>query len=473
MGSYMTRLDPPPHRNKTHVHTGRGVIHRRSRPKGGACEQEGRCEASPQIWGQYSPFYSVPSDIDASLPPGCELTFALVLSRHGARDPTARKSVLYASLIDRIHASVSEYGAGYEWLRDYNYTLGEDQLTAFGVQQMVDSGAAFYSRYRSLVDESEPFVRAAGSQRVIESSEHFVRGFYSAQDRGAESQVEDILVIPEQPMENNTLNNRLCLSYSSNLDMVIEKKQTWNKVWVPNIRQRLNDKLPGANLSLDEVIVLMDLCPFESVAHEDLRISKFCALFSEGEWLGYDYFQSVGKWYGYGPGNPLGPTLGVGFVNELISRMTGSPVQDETSTNSTLNTAPATFPLDRKLYADFSHDNDMTSIYGAMGLYNSTGSLPVTHRVAPRDAEGYSVAWTVPFAGRMYVEKMRCKAADDWGRDNGEETGEEELVRVLMNDRVLSLPNCEADILGRCKLKNFVKSLDFARSGGRWDECFA
>lgn len=349
--------------------------------------------------------------------------------------------------------------------------MGEDQLTAFGVKQMVDSGAAFFARYHDLVGDSEPFVRAAGSQRVIESSEHFVRGFYTAQDKESESQVEEILVIPEQAMENNTLNNRLCSAYGSNAGMVAAKKETWNKIWIPDVQQRLNEKLPGANLSVDEAIFLMDLCPFESVAHEAVRISKFCELFSEDEWLGYDYFQSIGKWYGYGPGNPFGATLGVGFVNELISRLTGKPVQDETSTNSTLDTSPETFPLGRKLYADFSHDNDMTSIYGAMGLYNSTGPLPVTHRATPREADGYSAAWTVPFAGRMYVEKMRCPAAGT-GRRDDEEAAEEELVRVLMNDRVVPLPNCEADALGRCRLGDFVRSLEFARSGGRWDECF-
>lgn len=436
-----------------------------SRSTGGACEAKGTCEVSPRIWGQYSPFFSVPSDIDASVPAGCELTFGLVLSRHGARDPTARKSVIYAALIDRLHKSISEYGGGYEWLRDYKYTLGQDQLTKFGVRQMVDSGASFYSRYHNLVDGSEPFVRAAGQQRVVESAEHFVRGYYDSKGEHDDSQMEDILVIPERENVNNTLNNKLCPGFQggSNSDATMKNKKAWNNVWVPEIRDRLNSKLPGANLSVDETIFLMDLCPFETVAHDDAHPSKFCQLFSNDEWQGYDYFQSIGKWYGYGDGNPLGPTLGVGYVNELISRLTGKPVDDDTSTNSTLDTSPETFPLDRKLYADFSHDNDMTSIYGAMGLYNSTDPLSVTHRTAPREAGGYSAAWTVPFAGRMYVEKMQCSS----------EEGGEEFVRVLMNDRVVALPNCEADALGRCKLGDFVEGLSFARDGGQWDQCFA
>jgi hypothetical protein len=52
-----------------------------------------QCE--PEIshyWGQYSPFYSVPSEISADVPRGCSVTFAQVLSRHGARDPTVSSS---------------------------------------------------------------------------------------------------------------------------------------------------------------------------------------------------------------------------------------------------------------------------------------------------------------------------------------------------------------------------------------------
>jgi hypothetical protein len=49
---------------------------------------------------------------------------------------------------------------------------------------------------------------------------------------------------------------------------------------------------------------------------------------------------------------------------------------------------------------------------------------------------------------------------------------EEELVRVIVNDRVIPLQNCGADKLGRCTLSRFVDSLTFAVNGGKWDQCF-
>lgn len=392
------------------------------------------------------------------------MTFALILSRHGARDPTASKSELYRALVERIQSSVTHYSVGFEFLQDFKYSLGSDQLTGFGVQQMTDSGEAFYERYKNLGRDEEPFVRAAGSQRVVESATNFTKGFYAARGKGGNGAEDEVLVLPEEKGFNNTLNHGTCTAFERGPASEVRQKMqaVWKSIWVPPIAARLNHFLPGANLTLDETIYMMDLCPFHTVAtpHAATR-SPFCNLFTKDEWRSYDYFMSLDKWYGYGQGNPLGPTQGVGWVNELIARLTGKGVQDGTSTNSTLDGGEETFPLGRKLYADFSHDNLMASVHAAMGLYNHTKDLPTGRKVAPGDAGGFSAAWTVPFAARMYVEKMRCE---------GEE--QQELVRVIVNDRVVKLEGCEGDEEGRCEVGKFVESLSFAKSGGRWDACF-
>ncbi|CAI6098300.1 unnamed protein product [Clonostachys chloroleuca] len=424
------------------------------------CERHGKCKPNPHRWGQYSPFFSVPSDIDGSIPAGCEVTLALVLSRHGSRNPTSPKSALYKDLIEHIQSSVSHYGEGFEFLADYAYTLGNDELTIYGEQQMVDSGAAFYKRYRKLADDIDPFIRAAGSSRVIASAKNFTHGLYATRGNGGSHAEEDILIIPETDSFNNSINHGSCSRFEDGpySDLKHEKQAAWKERWLPSITKRLNQKLPGANLSLTETVYFMDLCPFHSVADKNAKPSQFCSLFSEDEWRGYDYYESLDKWYGYGFGNPLGPTQGVGYVNEVIARLTGEPVKDHTSTNSTLDSSPETFPLDRKLYADFSHDNTMISIYAALGLYEGVPDLSVEHRVPAHQAGGFSAAWVVPFAARMYLEKMQC------GSD------EKEYVRILINDRVVT-PKCKADSHGRCELDLFIDSLSFAKSGGKWETC--
>lgn len=146
-------------------------------------------------------------------------------------------------------------------------------------------------------------------------------------------------------------------------------------------------------------------------------------------------------------------------MNELIARLTNQAVEHGASVNSTLDASNATFPLGRSLYADFSHDDPMTSIFSAMGLYNSTPALSNTTLADAQALDGYSAAWTVPFAARMYVEKMTCAGAP------------EDLVRVIINDRVVPLVGCAADALGRCTLSAFVESQSFSRELGLWDQC--
>jgi Histidine phosphatase superfamily (branch 2) len=418
-------------------------------------------------WGQYSPYFSVPSNNSTEVPHRCKVSFAQLLSRHGARDPTASKTATYAALISSLKSKVKTFSGEYGFLANYTYTLGADQLTTFGQQEMVNSGIKFYERYEDLIKRSKyaPFVRSSSETRVLESAQNWTQGFHQAM-RGDSAWLYPyaILVLSEADGSNNTLNHGLCTAFESGPNSKIgsSSQSQWVNLFVPPIQTRLNNDLPGANFSKTDVINFMDLCPFNTVAATNgSPLSPFCRLFNQTEWEQYDYCQSLGKYYGYGPGNQLGPTQGVGFVNELIARLTNSQVNDSTSTNHTLDSNQDTFPTDNAhtLFADFSHDNDIMAILGALGLYSSVAPLSNT-TITTAQQSGYSAAWTVPFAARVYIEKLTCLHDD------------EDLVRIVVNDRVVPLANCETDEHGTCKLSDFVDGLTFARNGGRWGECF-
>ncbi|KAL3418287.1 histidine acid phosphatase [Phlyctema vagabunda] len=418
-----------------------------------------------QLWGQYSPYFSVPSEISAETPDQCTITFAQILSRHGARDPTEKKTAAYNATILKIHASVTEYSPEYAFIKDYEYTLGADQLSLFGQQELINSGTKFFTRYQALAKDVDPFVRSSGQDRVVESAQNWTLGFHNARVAAGAIDSEypySITLISEEAGFNNSLSHSLCTSFEDGPVSSIsdDAQATFASTFTPPITVRLNENLPGANLSMIETIYMMDMCPFNTVASDTGSISPFCALFTEAEWNDYGYYQTLSKYYGYDWGNPLGATQGVGFTNELIARLTNASVIDHTSTNSTLDASDATFPLGAQLYADFSHDSDMIAIYAAMGLYNSTAMLSNTTAQGVNETNGYSTSYVVPFAARAYFEKMSC----------GEEA--EEMVRVIVNDRVLPLESCGGDALGRCTLSAFVDSLTFAKSGGDWDQCF-
>ena len=303
----------------------------------------------------------------------------------------------------------------------------------------------------------------------MESAWNWTDGFRTAKEKDRDAKHEPDtyptvdVAIPEDDLSfNNTLSHGLCTAFESGAYSEVgdAAKSTWAGIFASRIRDQINRDLPGANLSIQETIFLMDLCPFTTVASPNGEISDFCELFSEQQWHQYNYYETLDKWYGYAHGNPLGPAQGIGFVNELIARMTNKPVKAVGSINATLDADHKSFPLGRQLYADFSHDNDMTTIFAALGLYNETTKLPTTTILEAKDASGFSAAWTVPFAARAYFEKLQCEGL------------KEESVRVILNDRVVPMKQCGSDSLGRCMLSKFIESLHFARTGGNWEQCF-
>jgi hypothetical protein len=421
-----------------------------------------------QYWGQYSPYFSVPIPGTNKIPKQCKVTFAQILSRHGAQNPTAPKSAAYSALVSRLKNTVKSFSGEYSFIAEYNYTLGADRLTTFGQHEMIHSGIKFFQRYSRLGLKVTPFIRSSSEDLVVESAKNFSQGFHQAwlrhNGRAIKPYPYGIMVISEDKGSNNTLSHGLCTSFEYGVESKAAgtAQNTWTKIHFPAIQSRLNRDLPGADLSISDVISLMDMCPFHTIASPLGTLSPFCKLFSESEWRTYDYHLSLGKYYGYGDGNSMGPTQGVGFVNELIARLTSKPVKDSTSTNRTLNSNPATFPVggDNVLFADFSHDDDMIAIFSALGLYSTTNPLTITTIKTIAETAGLSASWTVPFAARAYFEKLSC-------------TGEsEELVRVIVNDRVLPLEMCGGNALGACKLSAFVKSMSFAQQGGHWAQCF-
>jgi hypothetical protein len=62
-------------------------------------------------------------------------------------------------------------------------------------------------------------------------------------------------------------------------------------------------------------------------------------------------------WYNSAFGSPIARILGAGYVQELLARLTHTPISEHKfSTNSTLDDNPITFPLNQSLYVDATHE---------------------------------------------------------------------------------------------------------------------
>ena len=155
-------------------------------------------------------------------------------------------------------------------------------------------------------------------------------------------------------------------------------------------------------------------------------------------------------------------------MNELIARLTGQPVRDNTQTNRTLDSSPETFPLNRTLYADFTHGTEMITIYSALGLFQQHllpgQKLDPEH---PSSLRTWIVSKMVAFSARMVVERLECEGVPGLPLPKGT------FVRILVNDAVQSLEFC-GGVGGLCELGAFVESQWYARHDGDGDfeKCF-
>ena len=127
--------------------------------------------------------------------------------------------------------------------------------------------------------------------------------------------------------------------------------------------------------------------------------------------------------YGSAFGSPLARVQGIGYVQELVARLTHTPIETHnSSTNATLNDNPITFPLGQSLYVDATHEvvilnseliapcdiNHYFFIYSVITALNLTtfaesGPLPYTHIPHERT---FRVAELAPFATNVQFQRM-------------------------------------------------------------------
>ena len=60
--------------------------------------------------------------------------------------------------------------------------------------------------------------------------------------------------------------------------------------------------------------------------------------------------QDLQFWYSEGPGQPTAAAQGIGYVQEVVSRLTRTPIAvADSTTNGTLDQNNITFPLDQPM----------------------------------------------------------------------------------------------------------------------------
>ncbi|EIN13824.1 phosphoglycerate mutase-like protein [Punctularia strigosozonata HHB-11173 SS5] len=409
-------------------------------------------------WGNLSPWYSVPKDafgLDSSpeAPETCRITGLHFLHRHGARYPTGYASYGGpANFSSRLHATASGWNTSgeLEFLNDWTYKLGEEVLTPFGRQQLYDLGIGLRMKYGFLLKNfteknTIPVFRTESQDRMLASALNFAIGFFGYPYDGM---YEQSITIEEDGFNNTLAPYKTCPNarVKTKSDRGVYYVSKWAEIYLKDANARLAPLFQGYSLSIEDTFVLQQMCAYETVA---IGYSKFCELFTQEEWEGFDYAWDLYFWYDSAFGSPVAKVQGIGYVQEMIARLTHTPIAvHNSSTNATLDDDERTFPLGQSLYVDATHEVVVLNILTALNLTTlaANGPLPADHIPSNRS---FKVSHLAPFATNVQFQLLSC--------DSDALPGDQ--IRVIVNDGVVPLTGirgCPQQKDGMCPVDAFV-----------------
>ncbi|PKI85666.1 hypothetical protein MVES1_000012 [Malassezia vespertilionis] len=390
----------------------------------------------------------------------CTLAQVHILHRHGSRYPTTGAPTELVRQFLKEKKGTLSFDGPLAFLNTYTYRQGRELLVPLGRQQLHMSGVKAAIDYGMLAEEDlnknkRLFVRTGSQQRIVDSALAWATGFWG------NSWVDktDFEVQIEEPHFNTTM----APNFACNAAADAFRIQDYADKYLGGAIERLQQHVKGGTLTPMVLHGMQQLCAYDTVAFGN---SEFCSLFTEQEWLAYEYTWDRKFYDLYGPGSPVGPAMGLGWLNELISRMTRTPwnIETQSSENTTFNTDPLLFPLDRAIYADFTHDSVLTSVIAAM-RFSDLGKLPSLDD----KQRAFRSSLVVPFSARMVFEVFDCKGSLD-----NKDAHDTSYVRMKLNDAIVplkQLSQCEDRPDGLCSMDKFLASHADRNEQGWWARC--
>ncbi|KAL8958149.1 MAG: hypothetical protein Q9193_004735, partial [Seirophora villosa] len=384
------------------------------------------------------------------------------MSRHAERYPTSAAgdhSIGMLALLHRIKASNVTLKGHLEFVNDWQYfslepSAHHDQLTTTGPYAGTLSAFAAGTKLRTLYLSllSTPPVPnfplhfwASDCVRVIETARYFATGFLgldwdssSLKTAAAKAQLH---VIPETPDRGaDTLTpGDTCLKYRQDMqtghDYGLIQLSKFRSTYLPAIAARFQAQNPGIRFTDEEVYSMQEMCGFEILVRGS---SPWCDVFTQEDWLDFEYARDVIHYYRAGPGNRFGPVMGWLWLN---------------ATAELLSTGPE---ATGGFFFSFVHDGDIMPMLAALDLFPTEEYLPVTRRAA--SSRAWRTSQITPMNGRIIFERLTCNSASLNTSKGGADSGAamEHFIRINVNDGIVALPTCASGPGSSCPLKDFL-----------------
>ncbi|KAG0645711.1 Myo-inositol-hexaphosphate 3-phosphohydrolase A [Hyphodiscus hymeniophilus] len=421
-----------------------------------------------KYWGNLSPWFSVASadygldEASPLIPSGCNIVQLHLLYRHGARYPTtgAAPQTFATKLLNATKAGGFSVTGELDFLSQWTYKLGAELLTPFGRSQNFQLGVAYRQLYGELLNNfteagTIPVFRTESQDRMVKTANNFAAGFFGVPEYLDQVNIE---ILVETPGVNNSgapyeaCNNSNVASKGSIGTTVATKfaASAFNSTIARLQSQSLMDhcQITGVNFTATDAIAMLQLCSYETHA---LGYSAFCGLFSEEDFLNYEYYYDLSFYYNNGPGSPVAAAQGKGYLQEFVARFTQSFPDASSALNLTYDNNTTYFPLNQSIYADATHEVvvlDTLTAFNLTALFNG----PALNLLGNQHRNSFVASKVVPFATHFTTQVLECPAYNPTRQ-----------IRFLVNDAVIpisgSYPGCPVNADGLCSFDNVVSVL--------------
>lgn len=373
-------------------------------------------------WGNLSPWYSLRSanyglaDASPLIPSGCTITQMLLLYRHGARYPTSGSAP--AVFAQKLHNATLNgtvtFSGDLTFLADWTYKLGAELLTPFGRSQNFMLGIQYRELYGELLNNftaagAIPVFRTESQDRMVKTAENFAAGFFGVPEYMSEVSLE--IIVENKGVNNSGAPYEVCpnsnIASRGSIGSTVASKFA-NNAFNSTI-SRLQSQVSGVNFTSTDIISMLQLCSYETQA---LGYSAFCNIFTEEDFVNYEYYYDLSFYYNNGPGSPVSAAQGKGYLQEYLARFTGQYPTPMSALNETYDNTSTYFPLNQSIYADATHE---VVVLDTLTAFNLTALFkgPALDPNQNQNQNSFIASQVVPFATHFTTQVLSCPAYND------------------------------------------------------------
>ncbi|PMD36587.1 phosphoglycerate mutase-like protein [Hyaloscypha variabilis F] len=394
-----------------------------------------------------SPYFdAIGSGLSHAAPKHCEVTAASYLVRHAAIyandddyetfiEPLIKKlnstytSTLYNKKRKGWNGPLSFFDKWEDPIDDPHNQL--EQITPQGIKDSKKVGKHLLSRYPKLVRTTKR-VYADKKARTKDTAAAFVKVF--------PQKIEVVEINLNRSSFHAQDPHKACKAFSKKPGN--DELGVFTSHYTIPIIERLQGFSP-VKLEETDIVGLQQLCGYESAIRG--KKSDICDVFTDSEWMAYEYAWDLKYSHMVGHGNPLSPYLGFPWLkttSELMSKFHAPQHTDDE------------IPDDdgQRFFLAFTHREVPPFIATALGLFNSSNAYAEEF---PTDRINWSRSWKmaelIPFLGHVGIEKLTCNAVSKDPKDT------REYIRVIANSAPRPIPKCQDGPGASCGFDEFTR----------------